>query len=172
MIDYYIIGSISQEKEIKRFAKEYSNMGFKVEYVKSEPDKSFPDLIHQCYNNILKASIIIAFTKPDGTFGDGVWYEIIFAKMFNRKVYSYNILDDELTPISYYKDDTNDLIDVLYKQCYTEMAVLYYLEYFNNFLRDADSIKSLLVASLQVAITNGYIDEEIILNSFKEGMKI
>lgn len=172
MIDYYIIGSISQEKEIKKLAEKYLNMGFKVEYVKSEPDKSFPNLIHQYYDNILKASKIIAFMKPDGTFGNGVWYEIIFAKMFNKTVYGYNVLDNELTPISYYKDDTNDFINVLYKQCYAEIAVLYYLEHFDKFLYDYDSVKSLLVYSLQAAINSYFIDSEVIFNSIKEGMKI
>lgn len=83
----YIIGSISQADTIESTANYYKSTGrYDVRYVKREPNQSLIELIEKCFNNILWADRIYVIPKPDGTLGNGVSYEIVFAKMANKIV--------------------------------------------------------------------------------------
>lgn len=86
-IKVYIIGSLSQVEQIESAAKYYSSF-FKheVRYVKPEPDKPLMELIEKCYKDIMWADIVYVVQKPDGTVGEGVQHEIVFANIMNKRV--------------------------------------------------------------------------------------
>ena len=86
MIKAYIIGSLSQESQIKKFAKKLSSIGNNVKYVFSQPDKDFQDLVTECFDNIEWADIIYAVKKKDGTIGNGVTYELEYAKRLKKQI--------------------------------------------------------------------------------------
>lgn len=54
--------------------------------MKKESDLSFNECISQCYNNIEWANVIIVIKKEDGTIGDGVSYEMEYARRLNKKI--------------------------------------------------------------------------------------
>lgn len=83
----YIIGSLSQADRIGSTANYYIGKGdYEVRYVKPEPEASLMDLIEKCFRNILWSDRVYVIPKPNGTFGDGVSYEIVFAKMMGKRV--------------------------------------------------------------------------------------
>lgn len=82
MINIYIISSLAQQKNIQALA---DTLGGSVRYVKPEPDKSFAECVSNCFDNIEWADIIYALPKPDGTFGEGVTYELEYAKRLGKK---------------------------------------------------------------------------------------
>lgn len=85
MVNCYIISSLSQPKDniIQALANTLSGS---VRYVKPEPDKSFAECVSNCFDNIEWADIIYALRKPDGTFGEGVTYELEYAKRLGKKI--------------------------------------------------------------------------------------
>lgn len=83
----YIIGSLSQADRIESTAKYYIETGrYDVRYVKPEPEKPLMTLIQKCFKNILWSDRVYVIPKPDGSFGDGVSYEVAFAKMMGKRV--------------------------------------------------------------------------------------
>ena len=83
----YIIGSLSQQEKIEKIGKcLINNIAGSVRYVKKESDLSFNECISQCYNNIEWANVIIVIKKEDGTIGDGVSYEMEYARRLNKKI--------------------------------------------------------------------------------------
>ena len=85
MVNCYIISSLSQPKNniIQALA---DTLGGSVRYVKPEPDKSFTECVSNCFDNIEWADIIYALPKPDGTFGEGVTYELEYAKRLGKEI--------------------------------------------------------------------------------------
>lgn len=88
----YVIGSIKQADDIKRVADSLMS-NFNVRYVKPEPDIPLSDLIHNCYRNISEADFVFAVQKPDGTFGEGVTYEIEFAYFLGKNILKIKDVD-------------------------------------------------------------------------------
>lgn len=86
----YIIGSLSQEAQIRMIANFYSSIWHDVKYVKREDDKNFEQLVEECFKNISEADRIIALRKTDGTFGEGVTYELAFARFLKKNITIYN----------------------------------------------------------------------------------
>lgn len=86
MIKVYIIGSLSQESQIKKFAKKLSSIGNDVKYVFSQPDKDFQDLVTECFDYIEWADKIYAILKNDGSIGKGTAYEIEYAKRLKKQI--------------------------------------------------------------------------------------
>lgn len=85
----YVIGSISQKKEIEDVAIKYENMGCDVRYVKKESDDLTFDLIRNTFLHIESwADLIIVVPESliPLSFGDGVMYEIEHAKSFNKPI--------------------------------------------------------------------------------------
>lgn len=83
----YIIGSLSQEEVIKSTADYYIGTGrYRVRYVKREPRKSLEALIRKCFLNIIWADRVMVIPKHDGTLGNGVTYEMVFAKLIGKRV--------------------------------------------------------------------------------------
>ncbi len=81
----YIIGSMTQADYIQSFASYLSFPNVSVDYVHPEPYMPFSQCIEQCYALIDKADVLIAISKPDGSFGDGVMYELAYASHTNPR---------------------------------------------------------------------------------------
>lgn len=89
MIKAYIIGSLSQESQIKKFADQLLMdlpIKYGVRYVYSQPDKDFQDLVKECFDNIEWADVIYVILKNDGSIGRGVAYEIEYAKRCKKEI--------------------------------------------------------------------------------------
>ena len=83
----YIIGSLSQQEKIEKLGKcLMNNIDGSVRYVKKENDLSFNECISQCYDNIEWADDVIVVKKENGTIGDGVSYEMEYARRLNKKI--------------------------------------------------------------------------------------
>ena len=83
----YVIGSLSREDEIKKWADYYARTGrYRVKYVKREPKKNLDHLIRKCFLNILWADRVVIIPKADGTLGSGVTYEKVFAELIGKRV--------------------------------------------------------------------------------------
>lgn len=81
----FVIGSLSQEQEIEKIA--FSLMDkYYVYFVSKQPNKSFDILVKEAFDTILISDVIFVLLKPDGTIGQGVIYEIEFAKRMNKKI--------------------------------------------------------------------------------------
>lgn len=81
----FVIGSLSQEQEIEKIA--FSLMDkYYVYFVSKQPNKSFDILVKEAFDTILISDVIFVLLKPDGTIGQGVTYEIEFAKRMNKKI--------------------------------------------------------------------------------------
>ena len=89
MIKAYVIGSLTQSSLIKKFADQLLMdlpIKYGVRYVYSQPDKDFQDLVKECYDNIEWADIIYVIKKKDGTIGNGVTYELEYAKRLKKQI--------------------------------------------------------------------------------------
>lgn len=83
----YVIGSISQEKEILKVAKKREILGDEVRFVKREDAPiRLGDLIQYGYNNIDWADLVLVVIKPDGTIGNGTLYETEYATHVRKPV--------------------------------------------------------------------------------------
>lgn len=82
-----IIASLSQEDTIKEVANHYKNLGHIVDYPVKQPDKEFSQIVEDYLYRISLADTVIAITKQDGTFGEGVTYELAFAKFLNKPIH-------------------------------------------------------------------------------------
>lgn len=84
----FIIGSIKQANQIKECAEQLIKFkGYEVKYVKPS-DKSLRKLILECYLNILWCDKLLVMPKNDGTYGDGVTYEMLYAKIVGKEVFN------------------------------------------------------------------------------------
>lgn len=83
----YIIGSLSQQDKIEKIGKcLMNNIYGSVRYVKKESDLSFNECISQCFDNIEWTDVVIVVKKEDGTIGDGVCYEMEYARRLNKEI--------------------------------------------------------------------------------------
>ena len=84
----YIIGSLKLKDEIIFLASTLIAEGYVVRYVQEETDKNitFESLVIQCFNNIQWADVIYIVKKEDGSIGEGVTYESVFAKFLRKPI--------------------------------------------------------------------------------------
>lgn len=86
-VKIYIIGSMSQADTIKAIGEHLNTLDYyDVRYVQPQPQKYLSNLILECYENIQWADRIFAITKPDGSVGEGVTYEIMYAHTLEKTV--------------------------------------------------------------------------------------
>ena len=81
----FVIGSLSQEQEIEKIAFSLMDKYYGY-FVSKQPNKSFDILVKEAFDTILISDVIFVLLKPDGTIGQGVTYEIEFAKRMNKKI--------------------------------------------------------------------------------------
>lgn len=91
MPNIYVIGSLTHDEQIKEVADYYTSLGNDVDYVKKQPEVPFKKLVEDCFDKIEKADEVIVIPKDDGSIGEGVTYEITFAKRVGTKVTILNI---------------------------------------------------------------------------------
>lgn len=88
-MNIYIIGSLSQKEVIEKTAEMYKEMGNDVKYVQPE-NKSLSEAINDCLKIIENwAHLVVAVPKqiyPEITLGDGVTYEIEYARHLGTPV--------------------------------------------------------------------------------------
>ena len=84
MKNIYIIGSLSQANQIKKVADSIKDAD--VRYVHPESTKTFSECVSTCFDNVEWAESIYAVLKPDGTIGQGVTYELEYAKRLNKEI--------------------------------------------------------------------------------------
>lgn len=82
----FIIGSVSQEDDIRVCAERIRELGHEVDHVRKQPDKNLGDLIAEAYQKINEADKIIVFRKPDGSIGTGTLYEMKFAEFLGKNI--------------------------------------------------------------------------------------
>lgn len=93
----FIIGSLSCEEEIKEVAKFFvEEMGYEVDYVRKQPEKSLEMLIKEAFESISKADRVVAVKKPDGSYGEGTMYEMSFAEFIGKPITKFGKMDIEL----------------------------------------------------------------------------
>jgi nucleoside 2-deoxyribosyltransferase len=81
----FIIGSVKREKDIERIANLIASLGFEVDHVKRQPDKTTGELIMEAFHRIAEADKIVATVNEFGTIGDGTLYELTFAQYLGKK---------------------------------------------------------------------------------------
>ena len=85
----YVIGSLNQCDEIKEYANAIPKV-FKsvkeVNYVKKEINKTFEQLVSECFDMIEKSDTIFVVMKKDLSIGKGVTYEVEYAKRLNKEI--------------------------------------------------------------------------------------
>lgn len=82
----FVIGSLSQEDEIEKTAQYYEDLAYIVDHVRKQPDRTFSDLVDEAFRKISEADQIVVVPKKDGSFGEGVTYEIAFAKFIGKTI--------------------------------------------------------------------------------------
>lgn len=90
------LGSVSQEEQMRDIESElrahFSSFGFPIitRVPSKEDGKNRLSLAEEWFNLMDMASLIIAVPKSDGSFGEGVSYELAYAKKnFQEKVMIY-----------------------------------------------------------------------------------
>ena len=87
----YIIGSISNYKEITKAAYEYYDKAdYDINYVFPQPNRSLKELIIECFEKIREADIIVVVKKDNGSIGDGTTYEVVYAETLGKDIVYYN----------------------------------------------------------------------------------
>lgn len=81
----FVIGSLSQEKQIQKLAISLMDKYY-VYFVEKEPCKPFDILVKEAFDNISNCDVIFVLLKPDGTIGQGTTYEVEFARRMGKKV--------------------------------------------------------------------------------------
>lgn len=85
-MDVIIIASLSQEEDIIDVAMDYKSQGYLVDYPMKQPDADFSRIVEDWFYRISLADKVVAITKDDGTFGEGVTYELAFARFLGKSI--------------------------------------------------------------------------------------
>lgn len=80
----YIAGSVSQYDEVLRIAKAIGNDAGVI-YTTPEEQQA-ETAIQSAFQKISECNVVMALRYPDGTFEDGVSYEIEFAKWLKKPI--------------------------------------------------------------------------------------
>lgn len=75
-----IIGSLKQRKEIDFYKNLWMNAGCTVISPIERPQDPLYNVIVDYFNHISNSDMVFVVTKPDGKCGNGVTYELAYAK--------------------------------------------------------------------------------------------
>ncbi len=92
-MNIYVIGSVKQEEDLIKVVDIYCEAyrPCDVEKVVASEHASLDKLIAECYKKISEADLIVAVSKPDGSYGDGTTYEIEFTKFIGKPLKLFDI---------------------------------------------------------------------------------
>lgn len=82
----YVIGSLNQIDTINSIGEFLSDVFDKVECVRPMKDWPFSNIVSRCFDVIERSDVVYAVMKPDGTFGEGVTYEIEHARRLGKEI--------------------------------------------------------------------------------------
>lgn len=82
----FVIGSLSQEEDIKKAAEYYKFTGNDVDYVRRRSNAPLQELVTEVFDKIYEADKVIVVPKQDDSFGTGVTYEMAFAKFVGTPI--------------------------------------------------------------------------------------
>lgn len=83
----YVIGSLSQEREIMLIANALSTIkDNEVRSVKCCKELSLEECINRCYKNIDWCDTVFILRKENGTLGDGTTYEKVYAEKQSKEI--------------------------------------------------------------------------------------
>lgn len=83
----YVIGSISNINKIEAVSNTLRSSSENiVRSVRKEPMK-LKDCIIKCFKNIDWCDYLYVVTKDNGSVGDGVTYELVYAELKGKKIY-------------------------------------------------------------------------------------
>ena len=83
----YVIGSLTQHREIRLIASTLNTIdGNDVRFVKRHDELSLENCINMCYENIEWCDVVYILRKENGTLGNGVTYEKVYAEKFHKEI--------------------------------------------------------------------------------------
>lgn len=88
----FVIGSLKQQKDIKTIADCYKKTYKNVSYVIADPSKSITEHIKNAFDKIEFADVVVAVKKPNNTFGEGVTYELEYARRLHKSIHVYKCI--------------------------------------------------------------------------------
>ena len=86
----FVIGSLSQMKDIEYAAQKYRKQGYTVKHVRPMPDMPFDTILDRTIRTIYKSDVIAVVKKPSGSVGTGTAYELAMAKFFKKEILYYD----------------------------------------------------------------------------------
>lgn len=105
----FVIGSLKQQEDIERIAAGYKKTYKNVLFVSADPSKSIAEHIKECFDRIESADVVVAVKKTNNTFGEGVTYELEYAKRLNKIIIEILPDNDVLKKI----DEISDVLTEL-----------------------------------------------------------
>lgn len=87
----FVIGSVSQELDIRRVANYLKELGHDVDFVKRQLNTPLSELVENAYDKIYEVDEVVAVPKTDGSLGEGTTYEVAFAKFVGTPVHIVNM---------------------------------------------------------------------------------
>lgn len=84
-MNIYIIGSLTCCDKIYEMYNVYSKR-YNTRYVYELNNKMLENAIKKCYDNIEWCDIVIAVSKDNKLYGDGVKYELEYARRLNKNI--------------------------------------------------------------------------------------
>ena len=86
MAKVYVIGSITEAREINRMCEALFSLKHTVRSVK--PIKTtYKDAVHERYSNIAWSDIVVVIANSDASIGEGVTHELCFAEFLDKPIY-------------------------------------------------------------------------------------
>lgn len=87
MIKVVILSSLKQEEDIKNVKKGFEELECEVVfYPKKQENRDIQDIIAECFDKIDCCDFVYVIHKYDGTIGNGVSYEMEYAKRKGKKI--------------------------------------------------------------------------------------
>ena len=108
----FVIGSLKQQEDIEIIAAGYKETYKNVLFVSADPSKSIAEHIKECFDRIESADVVVAIKKPNNTFGEGVTYELEYAKRLNKTIIEILPDNDVLKKI----DEISDVLTELHSR--------------------------------------------------------
>lgn len=85
----YIIGSLSQMDDILKMKELHKDLYTVITVKKEKQNISFENIVRDCFKKITECNRLLVVTKPDSSLGEGVTYEVEFARFLGKNISFY-----------------------------------------------------------------------------------